>query len=242
MDLLFEALARSGTALGVSEFAVATGMPKSTVFRILNTLVALGHIERLGGGRYWFGPRIRALAHDVTTRAHFSAALLPFLIDLYDEVRHPVTLTVLSGSDVMVLHRIHGRRADGLRHEFGVAPAYCTAPGKAMLAHALEDQWPDWSDAELRPRTAATITSLDQLRVELAEIRRTGIAYEQEEFAHGVVAVAVPVLTADRRCVGAIAISGGAEAWPLAKAALALRRTAHEASRILGRGWSPLHG
>ena len=70
--------------------------------------------------------------------------------------------------------------------------------GKVLLAHAAEQLF---EEAVARPGcagyTAHTVVAPGQLRRELAEIRRTGVAYAREEMTLGSQSVAAPVLDAD---------------------------------------------
>jgi len=55
--------------------------------------------------------------------------------------------------------------------------------------------------------TEKTITETDALMKALRKIRKTGIGTDDQEFMHGVVCQAVPVITEDGKCIGGIAIS-----------------------------------
>ena len=75
------------------------------------------------------------------------------------------------------------------------APALATALGKAILAHSADE---------------ATQAFDRELQIELAEIRRTGVASNGD--GAGSACVASPIIAPGSRPVGAIALSGSADA------------------------------
>ena len=54
--------------------------------------------------------------------------------------------------------------------------------------------------------TENTLTNINALMKLLQNIRETGIGTDDQEFMHGVVCQAVPVITEDGKCFGGIAI------------------------------------
>jgi DNA-binding IclR family transcriptional regulator len=86
-------------------------------------------------------------------------------------------------------------------------PAHCTATGKLLLSLLPEPQMEELvRAAPLRRYSERTITNPDKLIAELARIRAEGIGIDNEEFAAGMVAVAVPVLDRNHRAVAALAV------------------------------------
>ena len=89
-----------------------------------------------------------------------------------------------------------------------VGPAYCTGVGKAMLAH-LE---PEALDAAIARQafhrfTETTLTTPTALRAELQDIRAAGASFDREEHEPGIICVAVPILSATGRVLGAISFT-----------------------------------
>jgi DNA-binding IclR family transcriptional regulator len=90
----------------------------------------------------------------------------------------------------------------------GRMPAHCTAVGKALLAFS-DDVGESFlaANVPLVRRTARTITDSDQLRRELHDVRRGGLAYDREEAQRGLVCVAAPVLGANGTAQVALSVS-----------------------------------
>src|SRR5208283_1278952 len=68
-------------------------------------------------------------------------------------------------------------------------PLYCTANGKAVLARLPAEHVRALLPKRLEKFTSSTADSLDMLEKELQQIRRTGVAFDREEFTVGICAV-----------------------------------------------------
>ena len=86
---------------------------------------------------------------------------------------------------------------------------HCTALGKAVLAHLPEERTEEILDQHGLPGvTERTTTDREELWEELAEVRDTGVAFDDEERMLGMRCVAVPLLGTDDEVVGAMSVSG----------------------------------
>jgi DNA-binding IclR family transcriptional regulator len=106
-----------------------------------------------------------------------------------------------------VLCVVHGNGsgpAEPGLHE--LAPAHCTATGKALLGH--RDAWRESVvSVPLQPRTRRTMTDPEALRAEGRAIRARGYATEDGENHDGVRGVAAPVFAASGEAVAALGLS-----------------------------------
>jgi DNA-binding IclR family transcriptional regulator len=109
-----------------------------------------------------------------------------------------------------VIARTSGPGAFQLTDRVGVVrPAHCTALGKVILASLRDDQLKRFLErVDLNPSTKNSITEVPALLREIAEVRRTGIAFDEGEFNLEVRCIAVPAKDFTGRIVGAIGISG----------------------------------
>jgi DNA-binding IclR family transcriptional regulator len=92
-------------------------------------------------------------------------------------------------------------------------PAYACAPGKAILAFASPEKRELALQGPLTPYTEATLTSLEQLENEFAEIREKGYALNRQEYLNDTVGIAVPIFDASGAVVAAVSSSGSTPAW-----------------------------
>jgi IclR family KDG regulon transcriptional repressor len=114
------------------------------------------------------------------------------------------------GDAVVVIARTGGPGAFQLADRVGVVrPAHCTALGKVILASLRDDQLNRFLQrVELKPSTEKSITEIPALLREIAEVRRTGVAFDEGEFNLEVRCIAVPVKDFTGQIIGALGISG----------------------------------
>jgi DNA-binding IclR family transcriptional regulator len=196
---------RSGLTL--AQVVSRSGLPRSSVHRILEQLVAVQWLTR-EDNVYRMGVRMLELGGLAVRQDALHAAALPYMYDLNMTSRFVVHLAVLSGTDIVYLEKIGGRFAVDLPSRVGSrAPAYCTAVGKALLAFGGDDLVREVVDAGLKARTRFTITNRADFERELRRVRERGAAFEREECLPGIGCVAAPVRGAGAP-VGAISLCG----------------------------------
>ena len=229
--------------LGVSELARRLGLGKSTVHRMLTTLVAEGLIEqnpRTGG--YRLGIVMFELGEAVRVHMDLHAAVGPVLGQLRTQTGESSQVGVLDGHEVVYVDRLESAHSLRLFTETGRrVPVHCTSSGKVLLAYLPEAR----RQAVLRaaPLTALTphtITDPERLAAELARVRRRGWAEAINEREIGLASIAAPVRDISGDVMAAISIG-----VPLARCSvMSLRRLAPvivEAAEAASRrlGWSP---
>lgn len=203
--------------LALAELTVKTGLPKATVFRLANTLVSRGYLERVGDG-YEVGLRCFSLGNVFRDGVDLRTRALPHLIRLRDETGETVQLAVLSGENIVYIERVFSTNAVAYtRSKVGaVLPAYCTGLGKALLAHeppaAVEEFLKRVTFERL---TTSTITSPERFRAELQATRRRGFGVDDQEREYDVRCIAAPIFDHSSRAVAAISVSVPAERLPL---------------------------
>ncbi|MEV1023669.1 IclR family transcriptional regulator [Streptomyces sp. NPDC050264] len=233
--LVLDHLPGDGNWIGVSEIARRTGLPKTTVHRILGLLTGLGLADHPAGG-YRLGRRIVDLVAQtpcVRTLA-LRDQLLPYLLDLYRLTDEAVHLGVLREQGVLCLERLHGHRSAPLPLRIGsILPPHATALGKALLAFTDESLAGRGLDGDLPHITSRTLATGPDLQDDLDRVRERGVALDRGEFRQGVVCVAVPVWGRGRALAGAVSVCGPAFRVDVERTARELRQVAYEASRTL---------
>jgi DNA-binding IclR family transcriptional regulator len=221
---IMEEIARNRDGIGLADLSKRVGLHNSTAFHLVKTLVSLGYVRQMKDSkRYRIGRPLFALAASALDEVEMVSLASPILEDLSRETGEAAHFSVRLEDAVVVLARTGGKGAFQLNDRAGaVRPAHCTALGKIMLAALVPDQLEQFlARAELKPLTAKSITSSDQLRREIAEIRRTELAIDDGEFDAELRCVAVPVRDFSGQVTGAIGISG--PVWRLSIEALQKR-------------------
>lgn len=218
---ILEEVARHRPGIGLAELSKLVGLHNSTTFHLAKTLVSLGYLrQERDSKRYRIGRPLFALAASALDEIEMVNVATPVLEDLSRETSESSHFAVRMGDAVVVIARTSGPGAFQLTDRVGVVrPAHCTALGKIILASFRSDQLSRFLDrVELKPSTAKSITDRETLLREIAEVRRTGVAFDDGEFNPEVRCVAVPVADFTGKVVGALGISG--PIWRLSNQAL----------------------
>ncbi len=220
-------------ALGVSELARRTGLPKSTVFRLVASLTEHGLLMRTGR-QVRLGLRLFELGQLVPIQRDLREAALPFMADLHEATRQVVHLAVLEGTEVVYLEILRGKDSPAMPSRVGGRlPAHATGVGKAILAFSPPEVVEAVIARGLTRLSRRTIVVPALLCRELEAIRKEGVAFDREESGDGVVCAASPIFGSDGTVVGALSISGWSSRMNLDRMAPAVRTAALALSRTL---------
>ena len=209
MDVLGQ-LEHSDDSATIRDLTLALALPRTSVYRILNSLELHDMVQRDAGGGYRLGRRLVGLAAraaanageaDLITRAQ------PYLDKLAAELGEGCKLSVLDRDEVLVLAAAQGRR----QYALSVAPGQRMAPhagaaSKLLLAHQPEADLEHALGKRLEAFTPRTFTDPKRLRAELARVKRLGWAQDKGESAISIHAFAAPVFDKRGRMVAAISV------------------------------------
>jgi IclR family transcriptional regulator, KDG regulon repressor len=238
---ILDALAESIDGRGITDLSDVLKAPKSTVHRLIATLEAAGYVAfEPATAKYSLGGRAARLGEQLNRQSPLLTFGAPMLEQLTKECHEASHLAILQGTEVVYIS--HGESKDSVRISFGMghrAPAHCTALGKVFLA-GLSD-----SDIVMLYRnkkkldrlTPETITSIDKLLAEIADVRRDGIGQDNEEYTRGLRCLAAPIRDFSSRIVAAMSLSMFKHKMTSEKRAFfkqALLRATSEVSERLG--------
>lgn len=193
---------------GLAEIAAGLGIPLSTAYRQIATLVAEGYLLRLANGRHVAGPRLLRLLGSVDDKQIVASAAAPALARLAAQTGAIVQLGTLEND--MVTYRIKvGQGAGRLFTKVGMQmEAYCTAIGKVLLAELGQSELEAYlANGPFVALTGRTIVDPERLREELAKVRRQGHAVDDAEATDDLYCLAVPVRSASGQVRAAVSLS-----------------------------------
>ncbi len=193
------------------DLQLATGLPKGTLARMLNTLLTFRLIrQEESDNTYRLGHRLFELAHRVWESFDLRGAAAPALDRLAEETRETAALCAIDNGEVLYIDQRSRGGPYGFRIEIGRrAPLHCTAGGKALLAFAQpHEQRAIFDRVKLERFTEATFTEEEALGADLALTRARGYAVSLEEHLAGVASVAAPIFDHTGRAVAAIGVFG----------------------------------
>jgi DNA-binding IclR family transcriptional regulator len=209
MDVLAQ-LERRDAGLTIRDLVTQLHLPRTTIYRILNTLQMHDIVHRDESGAYQLGNRLLSLAAHVATGASqvdLVAVAQPFLERLGSEVGEGVKLSVLDRDSVLVLAAAQGRR----EYALSVSPgqrmeAHAGAASKLLLAFLPEAELAPWLAKPLVAFTPRTLTDPRRLKSELTRIRRLGWSQDKGETVTSIHAFASPIFDTRNQMVAALSV------------------------------------
>jgi DNA-binding IclR family transcriptional regulator len=209
MDVL-DQLERRESGASIRDLVAQLSLPRTTIYRILNTLQMHDMVRRDEGGTYQLGRRLLSLAAHVAAgvgEADFLALAQPRIERLAADLGEGCKLSVLDRDGVLVIAAANGRREYALSVTPGQRqPPHAGAASKLLLAWLDEAELAPWLDQPLVAYTSRTLTDPRRLRSELTRIRRLGWAQDKGELAPSIHAFAAPVVDRAGTLVAAISV------------------------------------
>lgn len=236
MVSLLDALAHYQDPVSLKELALETGLHPSTAHRILNDLVKTRFVDRADTGYYQLGMRLLELGNIVKSHLNVRETALEFMRTLHRQTNQTINLSVRQGDDIVYIDRAFSERSgmQVVRAIGGRAPLHLTSTGKLFLS--LDEPKAIRAYATrtgLSGHNKNSITDLSKLEKELAEVRQTGYAKDNEELELGVRCMAAGIHDDSGKMIAGLSISAPAdrlqEDWKNN-----LMETAHQISAALG--------
>lgn len=204
--------------MGVSEIGRELHLPKSVVFRILNTLKDKGFVSQdpqtrsysLGIRFYYVGQSAQRMLPLCRTAAQ---VLDPLSVKLGERLEFMIPYpNGLKDLSALVIYSSGANTAseNGYEDPFTL-PMHATAGGQCLLAFSSESELRAFHGCELQALTASTLVDWERLDKRLPGIRERGYCACEGELADGVAEIAVPVHDTMHSLVGALAVSGKAQ-------------------------------
>lgn len=228
----------AGGPAGVSDVADRTELPKSTVSRLLGTLVDLGAVEQSEAlGVYSLGELLIDLSAAASPGKNLVALARPLLVELVEEIDEAAGIGVLDGPAVYYLDQVDGDHQVQVRDWTGeTVDAHVVSAGLVLLAHAPEAMREAYLERPLEAWTDHTVTDPVLLRHRLDDVRRAGFAWVFEEMSEGLNSVAAPVFNPSGTVIAAVSAHGPSYRFPAPGASASIAAFVVEtASRISDR-------
>lgn len=229
----------------LAEITAATGMNRTTVWRLVTSLRELGMVHGNQNGRFTLGARVLALGSVARAQLLVSPEtpiVLRRLRDLTGETCH---FAAPDGNGMVYLDKLEGTRSVRAASTVGGhLQLHCTALGKTYLAFAEANVREHLlGSLTLEVRTERTITDLAVLLAELTKICSRGWALDNEENEKEIRCVAAPVIDGQGKAVAAVSVSVPMMRLPLNEVPALARevvRSAQELSKTFAFGHSSI--
>jgi PcaR/PcaU/PobR family beta-ketoadipate pathway transcriptional regulator len=213
---VFQAFDDTHRSLRLTEIAAATGLDKSAAQRFTHTLHELGYLKKDAKTKHYrLAPKVLELGFTYLRTDSLVERATPYLLEANKRAEETVNLTELDGTEVVYVARVPGRHQITVDVVLGTwLPAYCLAPGRAMLAYLPEETARDVIERSDRAAyTDKTVTDTAALMTILARVRRNGFAISVEEYSPGEISIAAPVFDFGRQPIAAVNVAVPTSRW-----------------------------
>lgn len=235
---ILDLVARSKGFLSLSDLSRELRIARSSVHALCHTLVDLELLIRRTDQTFQLGPHVMRWSNAFTRQSDVATEFAAIWDQETELPGATITLTVQDGTEVVY---IAARNSKGIRPsmEFRVGmrlPAAFTATGKAFLSHL--------SDYEIRrlfvqgipeARTSRSVRTIDDLLLELRDVRRDGFSCDEEQVAEGMVCFGATVLDSRNRPIAGIAVSLSMDAEAIGDRTSIIANVLRMASRLSHR-------
>lgn len=224
--------------LSGAQLAKMTGLPRASVFRMLQTLEQAGYVERVGEPgthpSYRLGVAVLRLGFEFLSSMELTEQGRPVLESLSDACGYSSHIVVRDGRDVVVVAKALGRLATFHAIAVGARlPAHATVLGRILLGGmSLEQIAQLYAGQDLQLFTKNTPRSPQELKALVDEATAAGHAVSQGGFESGISTVAAPVFNAEKQVIAAVSLTVLSAKIPEEKLPLLITQV-REAAHIL---------
>jgi IclR family pca regulon transcriptional regulator len=202
--------------MSLAAVATASALPRPTARRILLTLEGLGYVRQAAGG-YELTPRVLDLGMSYVLSRGLWEVARPHMEALVARTRESSSIAQLDGSDIVYVARVAVPKIVTLAVTIGTRfPALQTSLGKVLLAALpaaeAERVLAEPSRSGIVPRWQPDAA---ERAAALREVRARGWALTDEQLAHGIRSVAVPLRDGEGRVIAALNVNSHAAETPL---------------------------
>src|SRR5512139_3781141 len=211
---LLDMLAAHQDPVSLKQISEQTGLHPSTAHRILNDLAIGRFVDRPHAGTYRLGMRLLELGNLVKARLDVREAALAPMRELHKLTHQPVNLSMRQGDEIVYIERSYSEHSgmQVVRAVGGRAPLHLTSVGKLFLAHDDPQRVRAYATRTgLAGHTRNSITDLPRLERELAHVRATNVARDDEELEIGVRCMAAGIFDDQGKLVAGLSVSAPAD-------------------------------
>lgn len=209
--IILKHIATSSKGVGVREVAQLLGYSPAVVQKILQALVSQDFAQKDDTTRkYALGPAAIQVGFAGLTKIELRSEARSHLQTLSAESGETALLGIRIADKVMYIEKASSPAEIRMDPPIGAfRPFNCTAVGKVILAFMPDEELELLAkqNAFVQP-TSNSVTDVNKLKLEMARIRESGVAIDNEEFIQGAMCLGAPIRNHEGEVIAAVAISG----------------------------------
>lgn len=205
-----ECLAQNGT-MGLQELSSELALNKSTVHRILNSLIYMDYVRQdAETSKYSLSFKICGLSNQILAKNSMIDIARPYIKELSSDSGETVHLVQIDDVNATYIDKVEASQ-NSVRMISMVGksiPLYCSGVGKAMLADMPDSKIDSiWKRSSIHRLTEYTVTKYTDFMSLINDVRENGYAMDNEENELGVRCIAVSLKGYNGKSTYAISIS-----------------------------------
>lgn len=206
---VLQILAQHPKGLSLSELAKVSGVPMTTLHRLLAVLREGGLVSETAAGAHTVGVGAVVLARAFLDGVDLRDVARPVMGELVESTKETCHLGVLASVHVVYLEKVDSPYSVRMHSRVGATnPATRTAIGRVILAHASPSVVEEVIEGSRRLFDAAPDPA--EFAALLAEVRQRGYGTDLQENEMGICCVAAPIFDHTGRVVAGMSVSAPA--------------------------------
>jgi DNA-binding IclR family transcriptional regulator len=204
LDMLFQ-FTEKNPVMSVKDIVAELDLPRSTAYRLLDTLKSKQLIQEHGPGRYRLGLSILQLSKVATAGMDLIQLVTPMMEELSEETGETIILSGLFGDHAICIDRIESLKPIKLTFERGrILPLHLGASAKILLAYMEEEAK---KKVIQRVHENGYILDVEDYKQKLITIKDQGFVISNEEVDPGAWAAAIPIFNASGDILAGISVA-----------------------------------
>lgn len=207
---ILEVVGNSVTPVTLKYITDETGLPKSTVYRLLSNLEKRDYVRCDSNGTYRLGIKLLMMSQRAEQNFDIKNLARKYLLKLNEFTKETVHLGILATNRVLYVDTVESPHALRLVAKLGTTNSvHCTALGKALLVKHDDAQIKEILASDgMERRTEYTLCTANDYLAEMAKVRRLGYALDNCESELDGRCIGAPIYDNAGQVVAAISISG----------------------------------
>lgn len=208
---IVEVLSEFDEGLGLTEISEKVGLHKSTVHRLLFTLMVKSYVEQNEStNKYRLTLKLFELGSRKIEKMNIVTIARPILKELMEKTNEVIHLVVREGTEIVYIVKVESQNPIRMYSKIGKrSQVYCTAVGRSMLAYMTDKEVLNiWENSNIEKLTEHTVTDFHKFKDSINAVKEKGYAIDEQENEIGIRCTAASILDYKGEVCGAISISG----------------------------------
>jgi IclR family KDG regulon transcriptional repressor len=198
------------TELSFQEIIELSGIPKTSVYRMLMSLEEMGFLEKGIDSKYRLGLLFLKFGHLVSSRLDIRQIAYPIMDNLHNDVKEAINLIIKQGDEAIYIEKIDRNQKVRLYTAIGRrSPLYAGACSRVILSYLPEPEITAYMESiELKPFAMGTIIDKKHLNDTIRQAKKDGYTISNSDLENHTSAIAAPIYDYKGNVVAGLSIAG----------------------------------